>query len=196
MNSLRDVPSEMAHSTTSNVRATNAVEEMFVLTQRPPNSANQSCTSTAGRKQSPNWLANFRRAATSMVQPKKTITKAPTMWRSIQAIVLVSWLNVLLVFIPISWAMNFALPDQHTLIFVFAFLAIIPLAKLLAFATDELSLRVGQTLAGLLNATLGNAVELIVSIIALAKCQLTIVQSSLVGSILSDIWIWSKCCTT
>ncbi|KAG2130002.1 calcium/proton exchanger [Suillus cothurnatus] len=109
------------------------------------------------------------------------------MWRSIQAIVLVSWLNVLLVFIPISWAMNFALPDQHTLIFVFAFLAIIPLAKLLAFATDELSLRVGQTLAGLLNATLGNAVELIVSIIALAKCQLTIVQSSLVGSILSDI---------
>jgi hypothetical protein len=80
----------MAHSTTSSVRATNAVEEMFVLTQRPPNSANQSCTSTAGRKQSPNWLANFKRAATSMVQPKKTLTKAPTMWRSIQAIVLVS----------------------------------------------------------------------------------------------------------
>lgn len=38
-----------------------------------------------------------------------------------------------------------------------AFLAIIPLAKLLAFATDEMSMRVGQTLAGLLNATLGNA---------------------------------------
>ncbi|KAG1873021.1 calcium/proton exchanger [Suillus subalutaceus] len=123
-----------------------------------------------------------------MLQPKKPIAKAPTVWRSIQAIVLVSWLNVLLIFIPISWAVNFALPDQHTLIFVFAFLAIIPLAKLLAFATDELSLRVGQTLAGLLNATLvSGSVELIVSIIALAKCQLTIVQSSLVGSILSDI---------
>ncbi|KAG1853166.1 calcium/proton exchanger [Suillus subalutaceus] len=122
-----------------------------------------------------------------MMQPKKPVAKAPTVWRSIQAIVFASWLNVLLVFIPISWAMNFALPDQHTLIFVFAFLAIIPLAKLLAFATDELSLRVGQTLAGLLNATLGNAVELIVSIIALAKCQLTIVQSSLVGSILSNL---------
>ncbi|OJA13175.1 hypothetical protein AZE42_12149 [Rhizopogon vesiculosus] len=48
-------------------------------------------------------------------------------------------------------------------------------------------MRVGQTLAGLLNATLGNAVELIVSIIALAKCQLTIVQSSLVGSVLSNL---------
>jgi Ca2+:H+ antiporter len=134
-----------------------------------------------------NWLAKFRKAITLMMQPKKPIAKAPTAWRSIQAIVFASWLNTLLVFIPISWAMNFALPDQHTLIFVFTFLAIIPLAKLLAFATDELSLRVGQTLAGLLNATLGNAVELIVSIIALAKCQLTIVQSSLVGSILSNL---------
>jgi len=66
-------------------------------------------------------------------------------------------------------------------------LAIIPLAKLLAFATDELSMRVGQTLAGLLNATLGNAVELIVAIIALTQCQLHIVQSSLVGSILSNL---------
>ncbi|KAG1888365.1 calcium proton exchanger [Suillus subluteus] len=187
MGSLRDGPSEMAHSTTSSVRAPNAVEETFPFTQRPSTSANRPRISTAGSKQPFSWLANFRKAVIVMVQPKKPIAKAPTVWRSIQAIVLVSWLNVLLVFIPISWAMNFALPDQHTLIFVFAFLAIIPLAKLLAFATDELSLRVGQTLAGLLNATLGNVVELIVSIIALAKCQLTIVQSSLVGSILSDI---------
>ncbi|KAJ7931457.1 calcium/proton exchanger [Mycena leptocephala] len=97
-------------------------------------------------------------------------------------------LNLLLVFIPISvWAFNFADKESHTLIFVFSFLAIIPLAKLLAFATDELSMRVGQTLAGLLNATLGNAVELIVAIIALTKCQLGIVQSSLIGSILSNL---------
>ncbi|KAJ7849304.1 calcium/proton exchanger [Mycena leptocephala] len=96
-------------------------------------------------------------------------------------------LNVLLVFIPISWAFNFADKDKQVLIFVFSFLAIIPLAKLLAFATDELSIRVGQTLAGLLNATLGNAVELIVAIIALTKCELSIVQSSLIGSILSNL---------
>ncbi|KIJ12836.1 hypothetical protein PAXINDRAFT_82403, partial [Paxillus involutus ATCC 200175] len=96
-------------------------------------------------------------------------------------------LNALLVFIPISWALNFAVPDQHTLIFVFTFLAIIPLAKLLAFATDELSLRAGQALAGLLNATLVRTVELIVAIIALTKCELDIVQSSLVGSILSNL---------
>ncbi|KAF8738107.1 hypothetical protein AX14_011867 [Amanita brunnescens Koide BX004] len=97
----------------------------------------------------------------------------------------------MLVFIPVSWALHFALPssfqNKDTLVFVFSFLAIIPLAKLLAFATDDLSKRVGQTLAGLINATLGNAVELIVAIIALTKCELQIVQSSLIGSILSNL---------
>ncbi|KAG0697388.1 calcium proton exchanger [Suillus ampliporus] len=106
--------------------------------------------------------------------------KAPNTWTSIRAIILSSWFNVLLVFISVSWAINFAPPDQDTLIFILTFLAIIPLAKLLAFATEELSIRVGQTMAGLLNATLGNAVELVVSIIALAKCELTIVLSSCV----------------
>lgn len=104
---------------------------------------------------------------------------------------LASPLNLLLVFIPISWALHLVLPagshNKDTLVFVFAFLAIIPLAKLLGFATEEMSLRVGQTLAGLLNATLGNAVELIVAIIALAKCNLRIVQASLIGSVLSNL---------
>ncbi|KIJ66920.1 hypothetical protein HYDPIDRAFT_38368 [Hydnomerulius pinastri MD-312] len=70
---------------------------------------------------------------------------------------------------------------------VCSLLSIIPLSKLLVFATDELSIRVSQTLAGLLNAVLGNAVELIIAIVALAKCQLTIARSSLVGAILSNI---------
>ncbi|KAI0649267.1 calcium/proton exchanger [Trametes meyenii] len=113
--------------------------------------------------------------------PEKPVGRAPPIFQQIRAIVVMSWLNVLLVCIPVSWALHFALPSSNsndTLIFVFSFLAIIPLAKLLAFATDELSMRVGQTLAGLLNATL---------IIALVKCELQIVQSSLVGSILSNL---------
>ncbi|EJF64654.1 calcium/proton exchanger [Dichomitus squalens LYAD-421 SS1] len=122
--------------------------------------------------------------------PPKPVGQAPPFWQGVKAIILGSWLNVLLVFIPISWACHFALSksnEHDTLIFVFSFLAIIPLAKLLAFATDELSMRVGQTLAGLLNATLGNAVELIVAIIALVQCQLQVVQASLIGSILSNL---------
>ncbi|KAK7454642.1 hypothetical protein VKT23_011395 [Stygiomarasmius scandens] len=129
----------------------------------------------------------FKRAATTLLHPEKKVGEAPAFFPSIKSIILSSWINVLLVFIPVSWAFHFAMPDSNTLIFVFSFLAIIPLAKLLAFATDELSMRVGQTLAGLLNATLGNAVELIVAIIALTQCKLGLVQSSLVGSILSNL---------
>ncbi|KAI0064753.1 calcium/proton exchanger [Artomyces pyxidatus] len=122
----------------------------------------------------------------SLRKPERKVGDAPSVWGSIFAVVTASWINVMLIFIPLSWIFHF-LKLSDTLIFVFSFLAIIPLAKLLAFATDELSMRVGQTLAGLLNATLGNAVELIVAIIALTQCQLSIVQSSLVGSILSNL---------
>lgn len=131
--------------------------------------------------------STLSRVATSLFRPEHNVGNAPPFWKGLKSIILSSWFNVLLVFIPVSWALNFAKPDSHTVIFVTAFLAIIPLAKLLAFATEELSMRTGQTIAGLLNATLGNAVELIVAIIALTKCQLQIVQSSLVGSILSNL---------
>ncbi|KAJ8589017.1 Calcium/proton exchanger [Rhizopogon salebrosus TDB-379] len=172
MTSMSDalpIPDPGAHSSTEN-------EGVF----------RRKSTSDIHRQKMP-FFPTLKRAATLMVVPEKSIAEAPNVWRSIRNIIFSSWFNVLLVFIPISWAINFVLPNQYTLIFVLTFLAIIPLAKLLAFATDELSIRVGQTLAGLLNATLGNAVELIVSIIALTKCELTIVQSSLVGSILSNL---------
>ncbi|KAI0368738.1 calcium/proton exchanger [Pilatotrama ljubarskyi] len=134
-------------------------------------------------------LSGPRSLLRTLTIPEKPVGMPPPLLQQLKAIVVMSWLNVLLVCIPVSWALHFAVPDNDTLIFVFSFLAIIPLAKLLAFATDELSMRVGQTLAGLLNATLVNTynVELIVAIIALVKCELQIVQSSLIGSILSNL---------
>ncbi|EJU04653.1 hypothetical protein DACRYDRAFT_75510 [Dacryopinax primogenitus] len=71
--------------------------------------------------------------------------------------------------------------------FIFAFFSIIPLAMLWELATEELALRVGRVLGGLITVTLGNAVELIFAIIALEQCKLSIVQSSMVGSILGNI---------
>lgn len=73
-----------------------------------------------------------------------------------------SWINVLLIFVPlgiIAGAVNW----PPTVVFTLNFLAIIPLASLLSFATEELAAELGQTIGGLLNATFGNAVELIVS---------------------------------
>ncbi|KAL8293474.1 hypothetical protein RQP46_000175 [Phenoliferia psychrophenolica] len=123
---------------------------------------------------------------TDLFVSERKIKREPTWKESGMACVKASWLNVLLVFIPVGWALHFVHVND-TIIFVTTFLAIIPLAKLLGFGTEEIALRVGQTLGGLLNATLGNAVELIVAIIALVKCELRVVQSSLLGSILSNL---------
>ncbi|KIJ46077.1 hypothetical protein M422DRAFT_778583 [Sphaerobolus stellatus SS14] len=121
-----------------------------------------------------------------LLSPLRPVGPTPTLKESVMATLKETWLNVLLICIPVAWGLHFG-KQSDLLIFIFSFLAIIPLAKLLGFATEELSLRVGETIGGLLNATLGNAVELIVAIIALIQCKLSLVQSSLIGSILSNI---------
>ncbi|CCG83433.1 Vacuolar calcium ion transporter [Taphrina deformans PYCC 5710] len=97
-----------------------------------------------------------------------------------------NYVNVLLVFVPLGILAEL-LHWSPAARFTLNFFAIIPLASLLSFATEELALQVGQSLGGLLNASFGNAVELIVSVIALTKGELRIVQASMLGSILSNI---------
>ncbi|GMM56332.1 Vcx1 protein [Maudiozyma humilis] len=101
-------------------------------------------------------------------------------------VLLSSPLNILLVFVPLGIVWGY-LEISHTWTFVFNFLAIIPLAAILAYATEELAEKAGSTVGGLLNATFGNAVELIVSVIALKEGQVRIVQASMLGSLLSNL---------
>ncbi|TFK54680.1 calcium/proton exchanger [Heliocybe sulcata] len=103
-----------------------------------------------------------------------------------------SWLNILLLFVPLSVISHFANWDA-ALRFSFSFIAIMPLAKLLGEATEQLSLKLGQTLSGLLNASFGNAVEIIVGIAALMQGELRIVQTSMLGSILSNLLLVLGC---
>ncbi|KAK7046520.1 Calcium/proton exchanger [Favolaschia claudopus] len=128
-------------------------------------------------------LPSFR----ALLKPAEELGPTPGVKQSLRAVLLSSFLNVFLICIPACWLLHWLAPQQYAAIFFTGFIAILPLAKLLAFATDELSLRVGQALAGLINATLGNSVELIVAIVALTKCELEIVQSSLIGSVLSNL---------
>ena len=74
-----------------------------------------------------------------------------------------NYVNIFLVFVPLGIIAGL-LHWNPTVIFILNFLAIIPLASLLAFATEEVAVPLGQTIGGLLNATFGNAVELIVSV--------------------------------
>lgn len=94
--------------------------------------------------------------------------------------------NALLIFVPLGliWGVY---ELSFTWTFILNFFAIIPLAAILAFATEELAEKVGSTVGGLLNATFGNAVELIVSLIALREGQIRIVQASMLGSLLSNL---------
>jgi len=104
-----------------------------------------------------------------------------------------NYVNILLVFVPLGIVAG-AMGWNPTTVFILNFFAIVPLAAVLSFATEEISLKLGQTMGGLLNATFGNAVELIVSIVALQKGEIRIVQSSMLGSILSNILLVLGCC--
>lgn len=74
---------------------------------------------------------------------------------------LTNYVNVLLVFVPLG-IISGALGWDPITVFALNFVAIIPLASLLSFATEQLAAKLGQTIGGLMNATFGNAVELIV----------------------------------
>ncbi|KAJ5920314.1 hypothetical protein N7516_011172 [Penicillium verrucosum] len=103
------------------------------------------------------------------------------------------YVNVLLIFVPLG-IISGVLDWDPTTVFILNFFAIVPLASLLSFATEELAATLGQALGGLMNATFGNAVELIVSIIALRQNQIRVVQASMLGSILSNILLVLGCC--
>ncbi|TFY83290.1 hypothetical protein EWM64_g720 [Hericium alpestre] len=77
--------------------------------------------------------------------------------------------------------------DPQKLVFIFCTLALLPLVKLHDLATKELAMRIGGSKTGLLNASMSNTVELVVATTALRKCQLRVVQSSLIGSMLSKM---------
>jgi hypothetical protein len=66
-----------------------------------------------------------------------------------------SWINILLIFAPVGVALNYVSSVNRVAVFVVNFIAIIPLAAMLSFATEEIALRTGETLGGLLNATFG-----------------------------------------
>jgi Ca2+:H+ antiporter len=96
-------------------------------------------------------------------------------------------LNWLLIFVPVTIGLEFFLPGQHTLIFVTACLAVIPLAGWLGHATEELARYTGEGAGGLLNATFGNAAELIIAVMAIRRGLYSVVKASLTGSIIGNI---------
>lgn len=92
----------------------------------------------------------------------------------------------LLVFIPISIAAHFLHWGSLT-VFVTSALAILPLAAWMGTATEEIAVVLGPSLGGLLNATFGNATELIIGLVALNAGLVDVVKASVTGSIISNL---------
>jgi len=97
-----------------------------------------------------------------------------------------SWLDFLLIFVPMTIALELLRADP-LLVFVSSGLAIIPLAGLLGRATEHLTTHVGVGIGALLNASLGNAAELIIALVAMREGLHDVVKASLTGSIIGNI---------
>jgi Ca2+:H+ antiporter len=127
---------------------------------------------------------------------EKVLNEGETAFRSLVDMVnpLKNNLNWLLLAIPL--ALFFEFNHSSQMAFVFSMLAIAPLAYLMGKATEEISLRTGEAIGGLLNATFGNAVEMIIAGMALyaasqnpelIQTMVTVTQASLIGSILGNL---------
>ncbi len=93
----------------------------------------------------------------------------------------------LLIFVPISIALHFWRDGNSTALFVCSAVGIIPLAGWIGKATEALATRSGEAIGGLLNATFGNAAELIIAGIALSKGLTSVVKASITGSIIGNV---------
>jgi Ca2+:H+ antiporter len=96
-------------------------------------------------------------------------------------------MNWFLLFVPITVVLEHIHGLPAPLLFFSAALAIIPIAALIVGATEQLATRTGDAVGGLLNATFGNAPELIISLVALRAGYLDMVRASLVGAILANL---------
>src|SRR5262245_11781610 len=97
-------------------------------------------------------------------------------------------INWLLVFIPISLGLEYAHVPPPVLFFSAA-LAIVPTARLIVESTEQLATYTGDAVGGLLNATFGNAPELIIALVALRAGLLDMVRASIIGAILANLML-------
>lgn len=114
---------------------------------------------------------------TAEAHPEQHHAGGPTLWDKI--------MFALLVFVPISITLS-VLKVDPVWVFATACAAIVPLAKIMGSATEAIAARAGATIGGFLNATFGNAVELILAFFALKAGLFDIVKASLTGSILGN----------
>jgi len=112
---------------------------------------------------------------------------APAVQRASLSKFLRSPMNWLLLFIPLTIGLEHLAHVSAPVLFFMAAVSIIPIAALIVRATEQIAHRTGDAIGGLLNATFGNAPELIIALVALRAGYLDMVRASLVGAILANL---------
>ncbi|KAI3675388.1 hypothetical protein L1987_84978 [Smallanthus sonchifolius] len=145
---------------------------------------------SAGAKQS----FQFEASHISVPKTKSHVLRKlqHTAFHSVYVVLFKAKINVLLPFGPLAVVLHYV-TGRHGWVFFFSLLGITPLAERLGYATEQLSCYTGNTVGGLLNATFGNATEMIISIYALKNGMIRVVQQSLLGSILSNMLLVLGC---
>ena len=95
-------------------------------------------------------------------------------------------LNVLAVAVPVAWVLAATAPESAWL-FLTAAISLVPLAGVIGLGTEQLARRSGPALGGFLNATFGNAAELIIALVALNNQHIGLVKASITGSIVGNL---------
>ncbi|XP_020527072.1 vacuolar cation/proton exchanger 3 isoform X2 [Amborella trichopoda] len=114
------------------------------------------------------------------------------LFSSIRTVIFGTKINLLLPFGPAAILVHYFI--GHTgVVFLLSLIGIVPLAERLGYATEQLAFFTGSTVGGLLNATFGNATEMIISLYALKNGMIRVVQQSLLGSILSNMLLVLGC---
>ncbi|KAL2457390.1 Vacuolar cation/proton exchanger 5 [Forsythia ovata] len=152
-----------------------------------------NATQPTNKRQSFNFEANHA-ISPSKVSSLSVLRKMHqiSLLRSIYIVLIKAKINVLLPFGPLAIMLHY-LSRKHGFVFFFSLVGITPLAERLGYVTEQLAFYTGSTVGGLLNATFGNATEMIISIYALKNGMIRVVQQSLLGSILSNMLLVLGC---
>ncbi len=130
--------------------------------------------------------------------PKRASADRPESWREsrsshaglpphLQKSSIPRWRLLLLLALPISIVLGYVVHAPGVWVFITACLGVLPLAAFMGDATEHLAHRTGPTIGGLLNATFGNAAELIIALVALQAGLVGLVKASITGSILGNL---------
>jgi Ca2+:H+ antiporter len=147
--------------------------------------------------------ARSRRAREDLAKRKAAAKKVNIPWdemftpwsdfKNVKDAILSNWINLMMFALPFAIASHL-LGWPALVVFILNLVAVVPLALLLGEITEDLAIRFGDVWGGLINATFGNVVEMILSIALLMKGLTEVVSTSLIGSILSNLLLVIGCC--